>query len=691
MAIFHMSISNISNGKGRSAIASASYRSGTRLYDEKEGRSYFYKREVKPETFILKPKHAPEWCLNRERLWNEVEKKENKVNSRYAKEFNVSLPIELNNEEQKELLLDYVQKNFVDDGMVADIAIHRDHEENPHAHVMLTNRPFNQDGSWGNKSIHEYILDENGNKTYTKAGNVRNRKKWLVDWDKREKIEEWRSNWAKAINKRLKEKGLTERVSHKSFERQGVKQEPTVHVGSKKNKDRIAYNEAIKKRNKYLKQENKIKQQEGQAHHAENLKKYLSYQERHEIKELSKSLKTYVDFENIDDKRRMLNNWKNSVLIKKITGIEVSRQIALINQEELNINKANELLDKVSDRVVNKLYPQLKDSNITTYEKRELVEETLNNNQVYRGQELSEKMEYIRENILNKRVVTLTKRPAVSLRLLEQWDNKNQDKIIKQVEGIDISVHDIIQGKNLDKLKDLDKKTLEEIGKEVKFIRNNYVMENIIKTQYETIISKAYPQINQDNLKSMEKEQLYMFAMYYNPQLKPYSIKDIKELSQEKIKPVFSHEEHKIGLKVLSGEKNINTVDNKRLRKVLGHQSMQQVFIYECREDEKINQDEVTKVRKHFMKNEDYIDEQRKDEFEEYKPLKYPNMTAEEWKKSVLTENIINDLTRENYSKYEQEYHKDEERKLAREMNKKHKGIKKKKYSFNYSKNVFER
>lgn len=79
MAIFHMSISNISSSKGRSAIASASYRSGTKLYDEKEGRSYFYKRKVQPETFILKPKYAPEWCLNREKLWNEVEKKKIKL------------------------------------------------------------------------------------------------------------------------------------------------------------------------------------------------------------------------------------------------------------------------------------------------------------------------------------------------------------------------------------------------------------------------------------------------------------------------------------------------------------------------------------------------------------------------------------------------------------------------------------
>ena len=66
-----MSVSNISGGKGRGAVASASYRSGENLYDIKEGRSYFYKRSVKPETFILKPKHAPEWCLDREKLWND--------------------------------------------------------------------------------------------------------------------------------------------------------------------------------------------------------------------------------------------------------------------------------------------------------------------------------------------------------------------------------------------------------------------------------------------------------------------------------------------------------------------------------------------------------------------------------------------------------------------------------------------
>ena len=87
MAIFHMSFSNISAGKGRSAIASAAYRSGEKLFDDKEGRHYFYAHSVMPESFILTPKNAPEWASDREQLWNEVEKKDRKSNSRYAKEF----------------------------------------------------------------------------------------------------------------------------------------------------------------------------------------------------------------------------------------------------------------------------------------------------------------------------------------------------------------------------------------------------------------------------------------------------------------------------------------------------------------------------------------------------------------------------------------------------------------------------
>ena len=112
MAIFHMNFKNISAGDGRSAVASASYRSGEVLYRDVDEKNYEYPRVVKPEAFILLPENAPEWASNRERLWNEVEYQENKANSRYAKEFNVALPVELSDEEQRELLTNYVQETF---------------------------------------------------------------------------------------------------------------------------------------------------------------------------------------------------------------------------------------------------------------------------------------------------------------------------------------------------------------------------------------------------------------------------------------------------------------------------------------------------------------------------------------------------------------------------------------------------
>lgn len=115
MAIFHISFSNISAGKGRSAIASAAYRSGKKLFDQKEGRSYFYARSVMPESFILTPKMHQNGPVIESSCG--MKSKEKIVEQIHAmqKEFNVALPVELSEDEQKELLTKYVQENFVDE------------------------------------------------------------------------------------------------------------------------------------------------------------------------------------------------------------------------------------------------------------------------------------------------------------------------------------------------------------------------------------------------------------------------------------------------------------------------------------------------------------------------------------------------------------------------------------------------
>lgn len=227
VSTFYFSVGIISRGKGQSAVASASYRSGEKLYSVLDDETKYYgKRTVQPETFILAPEHAPEWVYDRQRLWNEVELVERHVKAQLAREIKLALPIELPHDVQRKLLEEYVQENFVNRGMVADVAIHRDVKHNPHAHIMLTLRPFNKDGSWGNKKKKEYLLDENGNKILDKNGKPKYKTIPLTDWNEKKTLIEWRKNLAEKINEYYKFHGINERVSHESYEAQSLDKLP---------------------------------------------------------------------------------------------------------------------------------------------------------------------------------------------------------------------------------------------------------------------------------------------------------------------------------------------------------------------------------------------------------------------------------------------------------------------------------
>lgn len=220
---YYMLRVNVISKKTQSVVASASYRSGTPLYSERDEEVKNYRtRGVAPETFILKPDHAPEWTLDREKLWNEVEKKEKAWNAQLAREILIALPLQLNHEQQTKLVEAFVQTNFVDVGMVADVAIHRDKEHNPHAHVLLTVRPFNDDGSWGDKKRRAYERDENGEIKRTEDGKKIFRTVSSTDWNDRETLVKWRLAYAEAINDAFLENGINQKVSALSFEEQGL-------------------------------------------------------------------------------------------------------------------------------------------------------------------------------------------------------------------------------------------------------------------------------------------------------------------------------------------------------------------------------------------------------------------------------------------------------------------------------------
>lgn len=232
IAIYHCSIKIISRGKGKSAVAAAAYRSGEKIKNDYDGVTHDYtNKQGITHTEIILPPHAPPEFAERSTLWNSVEQIEKSKNSQLAREIEIALPKELSAGQQISLVREYVKDNFVSAGMCADFAIHNKEDGNPHAHIMLTMRPLEADGGWGAKSKKEYITDENGERVKLKNGNFKTRKIDTVDWNYPDKAELWRSAWADITNKYLADNEISERIDHRSFERQGIEQIPTIHLG----------------------------------------------------------------------------------------------------------------------------------------------------------------------------------------------------------------------------------------------------------------------------------------------------------------------------------------------------------------------------------------------------------------------------------------------------------------------------
>lgn len=233
MAIYHCSIKIISRGKGKSAVAAAAYRAGEKITNDYDGETHDYTRKGGVvHTEILLPENAPAEYADRAVLWNAVEKIEKAKNAQLAREIELALPAELTREQNISLVREYVKRHFVAVGMCADICVHDTGGGNPHAHVMLTMRPLEENGEWGAKQKKEYILDRDGKKIYDrKKRQYKCKSVPAIDWNDQTKAEEWRAAWAQVCNQYLARNGHAERIDHRSYERQGIEKIPTIHLG----------------------------------------------------------------------------------------------------------------------------------------------------------------------------------------------------------------------------------------------------------------------------------------------------------------------------------------------------------------------------------------------------------------------------------------------------------------------------
>jgi len=218
MAIYHLSAKVISRAGGRSSVAAAAYRTAGRLHDDRQGLEHDYSRKggvVHSE--IMAPENAPDWMRDRNQLWNAVEIVEKRRDAQLAREIEVSLPRELDRGQRLELLRGFIQREFVDRGMIADVAVHegkaRDGYGQPHAHVMLTMRELTGDG-FGNKDR---------------------------SWNAPDLLLGWREAWAQDANIALERVGRSERIDHRSLDVQRSEAEQQVERARANGQEELAF------------------------------------------------------------------------------------------------------------------------------------------------------------------------------------------------------------------------------------------------------------------------------------------------------------------------------------------------------------------------------------------------------------------------------------------------------------------
>mgnify|MGYP000912042104 FL=1 len=279
MAIYHLEAKVISRGVGRSAVAAAAYMSCSQICNDYDGVLHNYTRKqglVWEQIFL--PEMAPLEWQDRAILWNAVEENEKSKDSRLAREFVVAFPTELSKEQWQQLLADFIQNSFIADGMCADAAIHDPNPpgHNPHAHIMLTVRPLDEQGKWQYKTEKEYLCVRNGEEKGFTAAEFRaaqadgwekqyqyrvDKKKVYIPlseaeekgyervskhpkstkfgrqnpiserWNSDEQLVFWRKAWAETTNRFLARAGLDETIDHRSHAERGIDEQPTVHEG----------------------------------------------------------------------------------------------------------------------------------------------------------------------------------------------------------------------------------------------------------------------------------------------------------------------------------------------------------------------------------------------------------------------------------------------------------------------------
>ena len=498
IAIYHFEAKIISRGTGRSVVAAAAYASCSRIYNDYDGVTHDYtKKRGNLYSDIFLPSNAPLEWQDRSELWNAVEEAEKTKDSRLARELIVALPIELELDDWKAMLKEFIKEECTDKGMCADVSIHDTDEHNPHAHILLTMRPLDDKGKWQAKTQKEYLCkhcDEEQGFTaaefkaaqadgwekqyqykvgkkkvymtpseaethgyeratkYPKSTRYGRQNPICAEWNSEEQVLRWRKAWEEVTNKALEQNSIDARVDCRSFKECGITEQPTIHEGvAAQIMEQCGVVSDRRELNRQIRADNKL------------------------LRELKVAVQTLTD------------KIKNSV--KNIAArLETLRGRLIMIQYQLNFNtdRAKELkaANTLIDQLLKRYRSIVKDIKSKTAERKSLQSEKRSLTPVH----------IIRHNKLSSRIAELTED------IEELKNQKNKKNIVlremycendKQVTNIEQ-----LRSKNSDMLSQIDKRNVDlteqkkNTAEEFEEVRNGIPAEDVNAIQEERLAAR---------------------------------------------------------------------------------------------------------------------------------------------------------------------------------------------------------
>lgn len=473
MAMYHFKNNVISRAKNQNVVAKSAYNSASKLKDLTDESIKDYTKKSCDYSEILIPKNAPNEYKDREYLWNKAAHVEKRKDSQLAREIILGLPTELDQEDNIELAKEFA-KSLSDEGMIVDLNIHKINSNNPHVHLLCSLRG----------------IDDNGEFEPKRKGNT-----FIRDWNTKEKNLEWRKRWADIQNSHLEKHNFQDRVSHESYEKQGIDLEPTLKEGWKSRKyyKDTGNHSNVSRNNLEIKKRNSDKIKKISIDNKLNPYDYIDKDQAKNLSSISKQLKVFISPKTLMEKSNYIDDLNSKSLL--ISNKEKQdNQLNKVSKESALIDEAKEIFTAQANHFFKENYSN-DNFNISDDEKIYLTHYMFENNLVLDSKNF--------KDILNQKI-----------------EEENLDSLNRILDNKDISHENIL------KEKEFFMNKLEFVLKENSISLSN--IENYDETDY--------------------KDNDFNKVLYYSSKLEKLALADniLEQYYDNKISNIFGDNEEDI-------------------------------------------------------------------------------------------------------------------------------------------------